>query len=667
MCFVRPGLVVLGISYSLCIAFLVFAQPSWQSQLPQPPEVKAELVPDSLISDTARSATFRLAVFVPADHHGYLDTGDEGLLIPFAFTFAALEERGLRVAMQTSPPGERDESVHATVLRGRGEFGFRVDAEEQASLPNGETFSAQLRYQICNDVTNICYPPRQTEVPLHFASFPATTVTSDRTSQTPPSPVPALTIGERITVLFERYTQHFFLALGVVFLAGLIAVATPCVYPILPITSAILVARGGGSRQRSRWHAIVYFLGVIFFYTLLGLFAAVTGSALTKIMTNGWINLGFAGLFAYFGLSMLGLYEFQFLPLLVAKLDTTSSHARGFSGTFLMGSTAGLVASPCIGPVAGAILLQIAGQTAGASASDHAMGFDAILRGIVLMTCFGVGLGLPFLATGLVSHWLPRSGQWLSRVKFALGLPIVYFAYLYYLKGMETIGVSGHIAHAMLVGIVAIGLAAFIGAFHPIGEKPPHGLLLRRALGIILLIIGVHFLYNGLGQSGILISAPSGSSNGMRESPSTSLQPTVTNGQPSSQIEVHGNLQWLRDFSLAQQRARSERKPMFVDFYATWCANCKAFQKLTISHRDLNEALQQAVLVKIYDTDTNFRRFQENPHYPELYGVGGQPFLPLFAIYSPQGELTWKGQNYRAVNTMIAQLDLATRAPQVSN
>jgi len=126
-------------------------------------------------------------------------------------------------------------------------------------------------------------------------------------------------------------------------------------------------------------------------------------------------------------------------------------------------------------------------------------------------------------------------------------------------------------------------------------------------------------------------------------------------------VEVHENLHWWRDFSLAQQRARTEHKPVFVDFYATWCANCKAFQQLTVSDAQLNTALHEAILVKICDTDTVFRTLQQDSHYPELRGVGGQPLLPLFAIYSPEGGLVWKGQDYQAIQTMVAQLDHAKR------
>jgi thiol:disulfide interchange protein DsbD len=163
-------------------------------------------------------------------------------------------------------------------------------------------------------------------------------------------------------------------------------------------------------------------------------------------------------------------------------------------------------------------------------------------------------------------------------------------------------------------------------------------------------VIGIHFLYNGLGSSGILIDQPS------------SAQIAASTPSVADDVETHGNLQWLRNVSTARQLARTESKPLFVDFYATWCANCKAFNSFALKHKELNLALQQAVLVKIYDTDPDFKTFQQDQRFPELRGVGGQPFLPLFAIYSPNGEFLWKGQDYQAATTMVAQLERAKHA-----
>ncbi len=117
------------------------------------PTVAAEVVAGSLARSTGE-LSFRIAVEVPAGHHGYIDKGDDGFLIPFSFSFPDLEETGV-VEMTSAPRGVRDDKVRAQVLRGRGDFAFRlVPAPRPAS---GAT--ASLRYQICNDVTGICYPP----------------------------------------------------------------------------------------------------------------------------------------------------------------------------------------------------------------------------------------------------------------------------------------------------------------------------------------------------------------------------------------------------------------------------------------------------------------------------------------------------------------------------
>jgi len=402
---------------------------------------------------------------------------------------------------------------------------------------------------------------------------------------------------------------------------------------MLPITAAIFTARGEGSWQRGQLHAVVYFLGLISFYTLLGLLAATTGTALSVLMTKAWVHLGFAGLFAYLGLSMLGLYELQFFAPLMTKLDTVTSRGRGFSGTFCMGATTGLMVSPCVGPITGAILLDITGQVAGAHTLPDSAATDVLLRGSILMTSFGLGLGCPFLIVGLLSSKLPQAGSWLTKTKYLLALPTLYLAYTSYVKGTESAALPLNVAHTILLGIVALGAAAFLGSWHR-----PQGLRLQRASSIVLLLIGVYFVSMGFGPLWRMPATP------------TALQASV---------EMSENLQWWRDFSMAQQRARAEHKPIFVDFYATWCANCKAFQRLTMSDVQLNTALQNVILVKIYDTDAGFPTFQQDPHYPELRGVGGQPLLPLFAVYTAPGVLVWKGQDYQAVHTIVAQLERA--------
>ena len=120
-----------------------------------PPSVVAELVAGSLARST-EELTFRITVEVPAGHYGYIDRGDDGFFIPFSFSFPDLEETGVVVEMTSAPVGVRDDKVRAQVLRGRADFAFRL-----VPAPGPATgTTAGLRYQVCNDVTGICYPPR---------------------------------------------------------------------------------------------------------------------------------------------------------------------------------------------------------------------------------------------------------------------------------------------------------------------------------------------------------------------------------------------------------------------------------------------------------------------------------------------------------------------------
>jgi thiol:disulfide interchange protein DsbD len=582
------------------------------------PEVNVWLVAQERQSSDPEEYTIRLAVLIPPDHHGYLDTGDEGLFIPLTFAFPSLAEQGVQVIMLSHPPGVRDEIVQATVLRGSGEFTFRATTNRLAPAPLG-TLPLTFRYQICNDVSKLCYPPQDLTL-----SLDSTTQGLSGTATKPP-PV-SLTLNERLTALFTTHIDNLLLTFGLVLVAGLLAAATPCVYPMLPITAAIFTARGEGSRRRSQLHAVVYFSGIMCFYTFLGWLAATTGTAISAIMTNAWVHLGFAALFAYLGLSMLGLYDLPLFSGLMAQLDTFVGRVGGFSGTFCMGATTGLIISPCIGPITGAILLDITGQAAGASTLLDSATHGALFRGVILMTSFGLGLGIPFLLIGLLSTKLPSAGLWLTKTQYILALPTLYFAYTYYIKGTEIAAVPLNVAHTVLIGLIALGAALFLGLLHP-----TQNILVKRSSSLVLLIIGIFFLYHGLVRPEAL--TPQGVHS--------IAQPCVSSA--AAPVEVHENLHWWRDFSLAQQCARAEQKPVFVDFYATWCANCKAFQRLTLTDDQLNGALHKAILVKIYDTDSIFQTLQQDARYPELRGVGGQPLLPLFAIYSPVGVLVWKG------------------------
>ncbi len=450
----------------------------------------------------------------------------------------------------------------------------------------------------------------------------------------------------RLKSTLARNFGNPFIAIFLTLLAGLLSAATPCVYPMIPITARILMGRGGDNPALGRIHAFMYFLGIILVYALLGIIAGVTGGGFNEIMRIPQVILLFALLFAFLGLSMLGFFELQIPASFATKVDSSTSQSSGLIGTMLMGVGAGLVVSPCVGPVVIFILTQIAAQmaeieTTGAGAFSSTA---KVLYGGYLMAGYGAGLGVPFLVVGLFSARLAQPGGWMTTVRILLGLIILYFAYDYFHKAMATAGVERGIANAVLIGVVLIFLAVIWGVFRTKIEDGPHAgwHKVRLATTIIMLVTGVFFLWTGLSRSGIVPGGTSGASIA-----------TVAS-QPAENVERSGSLVWQRDFARAQEMARQQQWRVFVDFYAHWCANCKKFSHQAGQAGPLQDALKKVVIAKVYDTDAVFATFKDDPRYPEL--MRG---LPFFLLLSSEGEFLWKGTDYRAQDTMIREIEQA--------
>lgn len=162
-----------SVSGALLVGSALAALPAAGQVLPSgviadPPSVQGRIVGDELRTRGDSAIVFGIVVEIPPDHHGYLDEGDEGYYIPLAFDFSELEERGASVTARARPEGERDELAAARVLRGSGRFDFRI--EGTTGLSPGSLLHASLTYQICNDVSRVCYPPAEARIAMPIAS-----------------------------------------------------------------------------------------------------------------------------------------------------------------------------------------------------------------------------------------------------------------------------------------------------------------------------------------------------------------------------------------------------------------------------------------------------------------------------------------------------------------
>ena len=205
------------------------------------------------------------------------------------------------------------------------------------------------------------------------------------------------------------------LAYPLVFGAGLVTSLTPCVYPLIPVTVSILGAKKAESRGKAFLLALSYVLGIAVTYAALGAFAALTGALFGEVASNPWVNIAMAVVLAALSLNMLEVFHFR-LPGLAGA--SAGQRKTGFVSKFVLGLVFGLVASPCTAPVLGAILLWV-GQT------------GSVVRGSSLLFVFALGMGAFLLAVGTFSSLattLPKSGDWMVRVKIAMGTLLLAMA-----------------------------------------------------------------------------------------------------------------------------------------------------------------------------------------------------------------------------------------------
>lgn len=596
-------------------------------------------------------AKYKITLTVPKDHHAYLDTGMEKIYIPVAFdTDAKLASAGLVISKIESPTGVKDDEVKATVLRDQGDFILTL--AQTGKVATAANVGVAVEYQLCNDVSHVCFRPQHTqaELPLPAASSSGVTKAAvnnvDEESQS---------FTDKLLSLFKNNKDNTFIMFGLMLIAGLLSVATPCVYPMLPITSIFIVNRANGDKDKEKQHAGAYMVGMIGTYVMLGLLAGMTGGAFNTFMQSATVNLVFAVFFAFFAIALLGFYELSFMQNEVHGLDQKTTRVNGLGGTWLMGTVAGLVISPCVGPIVFALLLQVADKIAEKAdvlaslnqSMDFWDKFAVASQGGFMMGGFGLGVALPFFIISVVKFKkLPKAGYWMNKIKYGFGFAILYFAYVYFAKGMGVLGVDPSVTASLAIGMVAIWIAVVhcnVLSLLPSDAMPNEKM--HHYCGVITLLIGGWLMASGMGHLPFMAGAQAGAlaSNGSQSLASVGAEKV---------IHEEAGISWYRNFAEAQKVAQKTGKPIFIDFYASWCANCTAFKEEAASNESLNQALREkAIAVKLIDKEPDFEKFRIDPaHRPLKVG------LPYFAILTPDGKVTWSGTDYKATEKMVSVL-----------
>ncbi len=376
--------------------------------------------------------------------------------------------------------------------------------------------------------------------------------------------------------------KGFFWLLILAFGAGFATSLTPCVYPMIPITIGIIGARSAGKRSKGFSLSLLYVLGIAVTYSALGTSAAITGSLFGSVLQNVWVILFVCTIFVVMAMSMFGAFELQVPGGFAGRMSRVQG--SGYPGAFLLGLIAGIVASPCIGPVLVAMLAYV-----GASGN--------VMLGFSLFFTFALGLGVLFVVLGTFTGLLagiPRSGNWMIGVKTVFGLVFLGVA-IYYLQPFlpqdRTLLIGGAV-------LLAIGLV--LRGWKAIHETEPHPRRWGKALGRVALVGGAY---------AVAFTLFFGGERGATPGPD-----------------------WLASESQGSERAATEGKPMLVDFSAEWCVACKELEHFTFSDERVIELSKSFVAVRVDAT----KQTPEIQSLMKKYGIVG---LPWVAFVAPDGTI----------------------------
>ncbi|MFV1997902.1 MAG: protein-disulfide reductase DsbD [Acidiferrobacterales bacterium] len=471
-------------------------------------------------------------------------------------------------------------------------------------VSSGDSIAAILNvgYQGCAD-KGICYPPAAKKISLTISNGAITVDTTATTGDSRLVAPPSTSTGKAGNSISSG---EYWLAILGAFGVGLLLTFTPCVLPMIPILSSIIVGQGGKqvTRMRGGGLAAIYVLGTIVTYAISGAVAGSTGDQLQSYFQNTWAISIFSFILVLLALSMFGFYELQMPSFIQSRLQARSQKLRGGSivGVFLMGIISALIVGACVSPLLISIL-----------AVAIKIG-DPVL-GALIMSSMAVGMGVILVGIGFGAAFLtPKAGVWMDRVKYFFGVLLLGVA-------VYLLGVLPDVPVMFLWAALFIVASIYLGAIEPLPEGAGGWHYFFKGLGMVLLVWGIF----------ALIGAFSGNRDILRPISMSAIvssqSATVSSARPAA-AHVFQRVGSLAELDTKLAQAKSEGRGVMLDYFATWCTDCVRMEKTTFADPDVVRILNgHFISLQVDVTDPNNA---DTRAIKKRYGVFGPPAILFF-------------------------------------
>lgn len=372
-------------------------------------------------------------------------------------------------------------------------------------------------------------------------------------------------LSEEQSIAYELVNSGFFISLATFFGFGVLLSLTPCVFPMIPILSSIIVSKGNTlNTKRGFLLSLVYVLAMSLAYAGAGILASLLGFGIGGMLQNPYILAVFSAVFIALAFSMFGFYEIKIPSRFTNAINKKSDKNSGYFGVFVMGFLSALIVSPCVAaPLAGALLY--------ISQSGN------LAYGGIMLFVMGLGMGVPLLVIGASSgKLLPRPGTWMDGVKNSFGFLMLLMAV--WLSSRIFGGMFEFIGY----GVIGVVWAVFLGAF----ESANSGILkLKKSFAILIFIYSVMLIVGGFIGS------------------KDPLSPLENFGVKTQNESV--KFQKITTLNELNEIIKGSQKPVLVDFWASWCASCLELDNKTFKDERVINELKNFTLIKIDVTKGN--------------------------------------------------------------